>query len=126
MFMLDTNVLIALENRNLNVLRRLASLREDEVAISSIVEFEFRTGLEGKSGDSLEYRSALAILDTLRVYPFDSAAAQHAAALKARDKKGFTFDSLIAAHALSLGKVLVTSNTKDFEKISGLKLDNWA
>ena len=34
-------------------------------------------------------------------------------------------DLLIAAHALSLGAALVTNNTKEFERVEGLKLENW-
>ena len=82
MFMLDTNILIALQNTNLKVARKVAELDDEQVAISSIVEMEFRSGLEGLEGDSIEYQLGISILDTLRVYPFDSAAAQRAAHLK--------------------------------------------
>ena len=126
MFMLDTNVLIDLQNRNQAIFRRLAALEDDLVSISSVVELEFRTGLEGLPGDSEKYQFGIALLDRIRVYPFDSAAAQHAAYLRFHGRHPQKFDTLVAAHALSLGRVLVTSNTKDFEKIPGLKLDNWS
>lgn len=35
------------------------------------------------------------------------------------------FDTLMAAHALSLGLVVVTNNTKHFSRVPGLKLENW-
>jgi tRNA(fMet)-specific endonuclease VapC len=64
------------------------------------------------------------------VYPFDSAAASRAAYLRRglldQGKRANRIDTLVASHALSLGRVLVTNNTKDFEKIPGLKLDNWS
>jgi tRNA(fMet)-specific endonuclease VapC len=36
------------------------------------------------------------------------------------------YDSLIAAHAQALGVALVTNNTREFERVPGLKLANWA
>ncbi len=126
MFMLDTNVLIGLQKGSRDILERLTELQDDEFAISSIVELEFRAGLEGLPGDSLDYQFGIAILDRIRVYPFDSAAAQYAARLRASAKIARKFDTLVAAHALSLGKVLVTNDRKGFAGVPGLKLDNWS
>lgn len=126
MFMLDTNVLIGLQNGSREIYERMNALEDDSFSISSIVELEFRAGLEGLPGDSPEYQVGIAILDRIRVYPFDSAAAQHAARLRTSAKLARKFDTLVAAHALSLGKVLVTNDRKGFAGVPGLKLDNWA
>ena len=126
MFMLDTNVLIELQNGNREIYERINDLEEDQFAISSIVELEFRAGLEGLPGDSQQYQVGLAILDRIRVYSFDSAAAQHAARLRTSAKLARKFDTLVAAHALSLGRVLVTNDRTGFAGVPGLKLDNWA
>lgn len=130
MFMLDANVLVAIAEGNRNVLSRITELSSDEIAISSLVEMEFRTHVAGLPADHPGYLLRTAVLDTLKVYPFDSAAAIRAAdlrrALLDKGHRANRIDTLIAAHALSLGKVLVTNNTKDFEKIPGLKLDNWS
>jgi tRNA(fMet)-specific endonuclease VapC len=37
-----------------------------------------------------------------------------------------SLDLLIAAHALALGRTVVTSNTREFERVPGLKIENWA
>jgi tRNA(fMet)-specific endonuclease VapC len=130
MFVLDTNVLVAIAAGNRNVLRRITEFSNDEIAISSLVEMEFRTHVAGLPTDHPGYLLRTAVLDTLKVYPFDSAAAIRAAelrrALLEKGHRANRIDTLIAAHAVSLGKVLVTNNTKDFEKVPGIKLDNWA
>jgi tRNA(fMet)-specific endonuclease VapC len=126
MFMLDTNVLIALQKRNKAVLEKIASLSDSDVAISSIVELEFRVGLQRPELEPDEFAWGQAILDSLRVFSFESSAAKHGALLRGQVGKSNNYDLLIAAHAIAMGKVLVTNNTKDFENIPGLKLDNWA
>ena len=130
MFMLDTNVLVAIAEGDRNVLRRITELSNDEVAISTLVEMEFRTNVAGLPSEHPGYLLRTAVLDTLKVYPFDSTAAVRAAELRRglldKGQRANRIDTLIAAHAVSLGKVLVTNNTKDFEKIPDLKLENWS
>jgi len=64
------------------------------------------------------------------VLPFDQAAADRfghvARALARRGEPIGTFDTLVAAQALSCGLVLVTNNTRHFQRVAGLKMANWA
>jgi tRNA(fMet)-specific endonuclease VapC len=64
------------------------------------------------------------------VLPFDQAAADRfgpvASALARRGEPIGTFDTLIAAHALSSDLTLVTNNTKHFRRVAGLKTATWA
>src|SRR3972149_5749536 len=56
------------------------------------------------------------------------AAGRFAAAPTARARRGEpigTFDTLMAAHALSLGLTFVTNNAKHFGRVAGLKTENW-
>jgi tRNA(fMet)-specific endonuclease VapC len=130
MFMLDTNVLVAIAEGKREVLERVIALRGDELCVSSLAEMEYRTQIAGLASDHPSFQIRTAVLDSLIVYPFDSTAAARAAELRRglldEGKRANRIDTLVAAHALSLGRVLVTNNTKDFEKIPGLKLDNWA
>jgi tRNA(fMet)-specific endonuclease VapC len=48
-----------------------------------------------------------------------------AAALARRGEPIGTFDTLLAAHALSLGLTVITNNTKHFSRVPGLALENW-
>jgi tRNA(fMet)-specific endonuclease VapC len=63
------------------------------------------------------------------VVPFDQAAADRfaivAAALARRGEPIGTFDTLIAAHALSLGSIFVTNNAKHFGRVAGLRTESW-
>jgi tRNA(fMet)-specific endonuclease VapC len=83
-----------------------------------------------KSG-SVRNRSALqAFLVPLEVAPFDLAAAlahgDMRADLERRGQPIGPLDLQIAAHALSLNAILVTNNEREFRKVAGLTLDNWA
>ena len=76
----------------------------------------------------------LAIIDQLRliipVQPLDVAVATHYGRLRTElERKGRPiggYDLLIAAHALSLGLTLVTNNVREFARVEGLRLANWA
>lgn len=66
----------------------------------------------------------------LEVLPFDSAAASHSGQVRSELKKKGTpigpYDVLIAGHARSLGLVLVTNNTREFNRVDGLRIEDWA
>ena len=68
-------------------------------------------------------------VESVAVLPFDEVAADRfgsvANSLASRGEPIGTCDTLIAAHALSCGLVLVTNNTKHFQRVAGLKLANW-
>ena len=65
----------------------------------------------------------------LEVVPLDEPVAKRygdvRAFLERRGKQIGPLDTLIAAHALGLGAVLVSNNTKEFSRVPGLKLQNW-
>ena len=68
--------------------------------------------------------------DEIEIMNFDSLAAESYGKVRADDleKKGTPIgplDMMIAGHAKSLGYTVVTNNTKEFERVKGLKLENW-
>jgi tRNA(fMet)-specific endonuclease VapC len=69
-------------------------------------------------------------LGPFQIIPFDSPAAAHYGEMRSNLRRSGTpignMDLLIAAHARSLSVTLVTDNLKEFEKVPGLKLENWA
>lgn len=71
-----------------------------------------------------------AFLGALEVAPFDDRAAELGGALRAWLTSQGTpigpYDTLIAAHAHSLGAVIVSNNTREFARVPGLRLENWA
>ena len=93
-----------------------------------VTALELAYGVE-KSGSA---RSKLALekfLAPLEVLPLDETALWHYARLRSElESRGQTIgalDTQIAAHALNLGCVLVTNNGREFERVKGLRLENW-
>jgi tRNA(fMet)-specific endonuclease VapC len=127
--LLDTNTCIyIINNRPPNVLEKFRKYKAGEVGISSIAASELAYGV-AKSG-SLKNRKALErFLAPLQILPFDSQCLWFYADLRASlEKQGQSIgpmDTLIAAHALSIGGTLVTNNVKEFVRVPKLKLENW-
>jgi tRNA(fMet)-specific endonuclease VapC len=65
----------------------------------------------------------------LEVLPFDQMAATHFGQLRAElakvGKPIGPYDQMIAGHARSLGLILVTNNVREFQRVPGLRLENW-
>lgn len=100
---------------------RLASCYPGDVAISAISFAEVALGTwMGKPPrqDVLD-----AFVAVIPIIAFDEAAALDYVRLPLKRAR---FDRLLAAHALSLGAVVVTSNEVDFDDVPGLVVENWA
>jgi tRNA(fMet)-specific endonuclease VapC len=127
--MLDTDtVSFALRGQG-RVAARLLDHRPSELCISSITVAELRFGAEARRSRKL-HRLISTFVEAVAVVPFDERAADRfaavAAALARRGEPIGTFDTLMAAHALSLGLTFVTNNVKHFGRVVGLKAENWA
>ncbi len=129
-FLLDTNICIyALKQRPL-VLKRLLAERPIDVALSVITEAELRTGA-AKSGSSAKTRGLLEnFLRPLRVLDFTAEDAIAYALVRAKLESAGTpirpLDTLIAAQAVARKLTLVTNNEREFGRVAGLRIDNWA
>lgn len=70
------------------------------------------------------------LLANIEIMTFDASAAEHYGKIRADLENQGTpigpLDMMIAGHAMSLGYIVVTNNTKEFHRIKGLKLENWA
>ena len=129
-YLLDTNICIYVINeRPARVIARFRKHPIGNVGVSSITAAELAYGV-AKSG-SVRNREALeAFLLPLEVTPFDAQSAlaygEVRADLERRGSPIGPLDLLIAAHALSLGAVLVTNNLREFKRVGGLRCENWA
>ncbi len=127
-YILDSDTLSYLARKVPSVVNQAAKVGLEKLCISTISELEVRTGLAIKNDPKL-FLSVSDILGQLNVIAFDSKAAQESAKiralLRAIGKPSGNLDPLLAGHAISLGAVLVTNNTKHFENVPGLALDNW-
>lgn len=128
-FLLDTNILIAMSKQRLGLADRLEGIPADAILLSSVVVAEVEYGIV-KSGRRQHNRRVFdSLLSGFRVLPFDAAAARLYGPIRAQlEKRGRLigpYDLMIAAHAQSLDAVLVTDNTKEFDRVAGLKTENW-
>ena len=133
-YLLDSNALIAILNgKPLAVRDRWISVGGAGalVATSSIVVFELTSGAH-KSARPQENIARLATLlsSSLEVLAFDlddaDCAGRVRATLEAKGQPIGPFDVLIAGQALRRGLTLVTANTKEFRRVKGLALEDWA
>ena len=97
--------------------------------MSSVTLSELEYGA-AKSADPGRNRLALArFMTPLKVVPYDDAAAPMYGRVRVELERAGTpigpLDTMIAAHALSLGLTVVTSNEREFRRVSGLKVENW-
>lgn len=97
--------------------------------IPAVVEAELRTGAQKSSKPKTNRLLLESFLAPFQLVPFDSRCAIEYAKLRAylekRGQKIGPNDTLIAATALAYGAVLVTGNTREFERIPGLDLESW-
>ena len=127
-YMLDTDtVSFALRGQG-RVVGRLLEHRRSELCISSITLAELRYGAEARRSQRL-HRLISTFVEAIEVMSFDQFAARRfatvAAALARRGEPIGTFDTLMAAHALSLRLTFVTNNTRHFARVAGLATENW-
>jgi tRNA(fMet)-specific endonuclease VapC len=111
------------------VAQRILGHQPSELCISSVTLAELWFGAEAKGSTRLR-QAIRAFLGDVEVVPFDAAAAERlgslAAELAGRGVPIGSFDTLVAAQALCLGLIVVTNNTKHFERVPGLAVENWA
>ena len=128
-YLLDTNICIyAINQRNDAVVKRLKHEGRDNLAISALVAAELAFGVE-KSNRSDAKSQLLLFFSGLQVLPWTDAAVWHYAQQRKALKEAGTpigeMDLLIAAHALGDDLTLVTNNMREFERVKGLRLENW-
>jgi tRNA(fMet)-specific endonuclease VapC len=129
--MLDTNICIyIIREKPINVLKKLRTFDLSDIVISAIThsELEYRVA---KSNRRNENQGALIkFLRPLEILPYDDKAAADYGQIRTHlVKKGAivgAMDMLIGAHARSIPVTLVTNNLREFKRIPGLRVENWA
>lgn len=129
-YMLDTNICIyAIKHKPDAVIRRFLSHEPEELCISAITYAELMHGVE-KSIAVERNRIAMSLfLSPITILQFDGQAAEEYGRIKAElEKKGTPIgpmDALIAGHAKSRGLIIVTNNTREFNRVVGLTVEDW-
>lgn len=129
-FLLDTCVLSDFARGETNTLDRVKATPPALIAVSSITAMEIEFGLALNPVRARTLAPVMhALLQAVAVLPYGIEDARATATLRAAlQKKGRpvgAYDSLIAGCALARGLVLVTSNEREFGRISGLRVENW-
>lgn len=130
-YLLDTNICTYLiKRRPLQVIERFSACSVGEVGVSSITVAELCYGVAKSVHREANGQALEQFLLPLIVAEFDEGASEAYGEIRAAlDKEGQpigAMDMLIAAHAVSMGVVLVTNNEREFSKIPELIVENWA
>ena len=129
MFLLDSDICIAVTKRNRLVLKRFDQLTRSELNISAVTAGELLLGVPGA------WNPAEVELDLQQLWlrtimrSVDLATAKKYALIRYDLKKRGEIiganDLWIAAHALALDLTLVTNNEREFRRVPNLRIENW-
>ncbi len=128
-FMLDTNICIfTIKNRPQEV--REAFLRHhDQMCISTVTLMELIYGAEKSSNPSRNLADVEGFAARLEVLKYDQEAAAHTGQLRAElarlGKQIGPYDQMIAGHARSQGLIVVTNHRREFDRVPGLRVEDW-
>ena len=130
-YMLDTNICIyIMKNRPAEVLERFKKELNNGICISSITLAELEYGMKNSANPAKNEQSLLKFLLPLSILPFGSSAASEYGEIRTYLQKRGTLigplDMLIAGHARAERSILVTNNVREFMRVPGLKIENWA
>lgn len=129
MYLLDTNIVSAALRGSVEIDERLAVLDSSQWCVSSVTRAQLRFGVALKPASARLRQLVEGFLAAATTAPWDARAADRHGVLRASLRSAGTpigdFDEMIAAHALSIGAVLVTDNVRYFARVEGLALENW-
>lgn len=128
-YMLDTNICIyTIKNKPLAV-REMFNQRSGFICISSVTLMELIYGAEKSFRPSKSLALVEGFTARLEILNYGNDAAIHTGQVRAELANAGTpvgpYDSMIAAHARSLGMILVSNNTREMIRVPGLRLENW-
>ena len=129
-YMLDTNICIyAIKHKPREVIERLKEHNPNEICISSVTYTDLIHGVEKSKAVDKNHTALTLLLADIEILPFDTGDAEGYGEIRAElERKGTligSLDMMIAGHAKSLGYTVVTNNIKEFDRIEGLRLENW-
>lgn len=129
-YMLDTNaVIMALRHPEWGIYSKVKKHLGKDLCISAVTYGELEYGIRKSSAQERNRVAVNRILLGIRIMDFDSKAAAHFgdifADLEKRRMRISDRDTMIAAHARSLGYTLVTNNIREFCRVQGLHIEDW-
>jgi tRNA(fMet)-specific endonuclease VapC len=129
-YLLDTNVCIVyLKGRNLNLKLRLDAIPIEEIAVCSVVKAELCYGAMKSANSERNFALQQGFLNQFVSLPFDDLAATTFGTIRAQlEIRGMpigAYDIQIAAITLANNLTLITHNTREFERVDGLQIEDW-
>jgi tRNA(fMet)-specific endonuclease VapC len=130
-YLLDTNICIyIIRKKPPAVLKRVQAKKPGQVAISTITLVELEYGIARSQYPDRNRIALLEFLFPFTILDFDQKACaaygRIRASLGSKGKPIGPMDLLLAAQATSHDLILVTNNEKEFRRIDGLRIENWA
>lgn len=131
MYLLDTNICIYLIKQQPEiVLNKLKSHNISEVNISTVTVAELYYGVAKSERKKMNEEALIKFLSHFEFIPFTDEDAIIYGGIRAKlERKGHIigpYDLQLAAQAYSRGLIIVTNNEKEFRRVSGLTVENWA
>jgi tRNA(fMet)-specific endonuclease VapC len=128
-YLLDTNIISDLVRRpHSPVAGRIAEVGEDSICTSIVVAAELRYGAQKSESKQVAERIDL-LLSALEILPLEPPADRRYGELRHQlTRQGTPIgpnDLLIAAHVLAADLTLITANTREFERVPFLRVENW-
>ena len=129
-YLLDTNTCIRhLNRRSPSITRRLHALSDADLVICSVVKAELFLGAMKSQFPQKTMQKQQAFVSRFESLPFDDSAALVYARIRGILEQAGTpvgsNDLMIASIAMANGLILVTHNTREFERIAGLEIEDW-
>ncbi|EYC50024.1 plasmid maintenance protein [Hylemonella gracilis str. Niagara R] len=128
-FMLDTNISIATIRHRPDAARAAFQRHHGQMCISTVTVMELLYGVELSAQPQRNLTDVEGFIARLEVLDYDKPAAAHTAQIRAELRKAGTqigpYDQMIAGHARSCGLVVVTNNIKEFQRVAGLRIEDW-
>ena len=129
MYVLDTNTLIYFFKGKGKVAHRMFLEAPADIGIPAIVIFELQTGIAKSSSSRKRTQQLKSLMEAVSILPFSSEEAKASAGIRAElESKGQPigpYDVLIAGTALARRATLVSHNLSEFNRIKGLKTEDW-
>ena len=128
-YLLDTNLCIRVLRDRPQGLRARFNANAEALCLSDVVLYELLYGAERSNDPPRIRREVEHFAGRLTVLPFDSEAAAHTAEIRGDLKRRGCvigpYDLMIAGHARSRGLVVVTGNLEEFQRVHGLRCEDW-
>ena len=129
MYLLDSDICVRLLRNRPPQLAEKLNADASRLYTSAVVRHELMHGAMMSMRPDVQRAAVEALLSRMAVLDFDSAAADHAADIKASLHRRGTMigsnDLLIAGHARSRSLIVVTGNLREFARVEGLRCEDW-